>query len=124
MKKAITQLISIILVAVIAAGCGFAGACFALRLKESDTRIGELMRIITADSKPVESNDPNALSSDNDEPVSVTPYTPVTINVDDGITVAEAVAGKGTALCCRRRHSLGGDLQRRFVQLRFRLRLR
>ena len=94
MKKAITQLISIILVAVIAAGCGFAGACFALRLKESDTRIGELMRIITADSKPVESNDPNALSSDNDEPVSVTPYTPVTINVDDGITVAEAVAEK------------------------------
>lgn len=94
MKKAITQLISIILVAVIAAGCGFAGACLALRLKESDTKVGELLRTVIAENKTQETSTANASSSNSDEPVSVTPYAPVTINVDDGITVAEAVAEK------------------------------
>ena len=94
MKKAITQLISIILVAVIAAGCGFAGACLALRLKESDTKVGQLLRTVIAEDKYQESASANASSSNSNVQTPVVPAAPITINVDDSITVAEAVAEK------------------------------
>ena len=94
MKKAITQLISIILVAVIAAGCGFGGACLALRLKESDTKVGELLRTVIAEDKAQQNASVNTSSSNSDVQTPSTPVPAVTINVDDSITVAEAVAEK------------------------------
>lgn len=91
MKKAITQLISIILVAIIAAGCGFAGACLALRIKESDTKVGALLRTIIAEDKEQQTADINTASSNTDGTVSA---ASVTVNVDENLTVAEAVAEK------------------------------
>ena len=93
MKKAITQLISIILIAVIAAGCGFGGACLALRLKESDTKLGQLLRIVIAEDKDQQSASANTSSPNTDVQKPEAPAA-ITINVDDSITVAEAVAEK------------------------------
>ena len=98
MKKAITQLIAIILVAVIAVGCGFGGACLALRLKNSDTRVGEILRDVIAEDKVqnyANADDINPSSSNADlPPVVVTPANPIKINSDGEMTVAEAVAEK------------------------------
>lgn len=94
MKKAMTQLIAIILVAVIAAGCGFGGACLALRVKNSDTKLGQLLRDVIAEDKAqnLANADKNNGSSSNTD-VTNRPCS-ITVNVDGDITIAEAVAEK------------------------------
>jgi len=87
MKKALTQLLAIVLVIAISAGVGFVGACMAIRVSNSDTNLGKVINILTGgvQKEPAETEE---------EETTVTASAPITINVSEDTTVAEAIAEK------------------------------
>ena len=91
MKKVVTQFIAIILVAVIAAGAGFGGACLAMSLSGSDTRAGDLFNKILGIEKPVGTQ---TFSAEKGERPSMQSGRPISISVGEDISIAEAIAIK------------------------------